>query len=155
MELLQNTLYYSVAPDLSDLDVSPGDPVTNDYTEEQRYLLALLFTLVKVLYIKGALAYIPALMKLLGMYELYSNMIQTWFFASFTGIKYKKIDRSLNVILFEFFTLGKLSLNKKSKINFFKIKFRTCTSYMTNKIICTCKQTYLLHNIKHHVMATS
>lgn len=58
-------IYFNVAPDLSDLDLSPGDPVTNDYTEEQRYLLALLLTLVKVLYIKGALAYIPALMKLL------------------------------------------------------------------------------------------
>lgn len=58
-------VYCNVPPDMSDLDLAHVDPIIGDYTEEQRYLLALMFTLVKVLFIKGALSYIPALTKLL------------------------------------------------------------------------------------------
>ncbi|XP_033729462.1 uncharacterized protein LOC117318607, partial [Pecten maximus] len=65
MQGFKGDAYCNASPDLSDLDLAHVDPIIGDYSEEQRYLLALMFTLVKILFIKGALGYIPALIKLL------------------------------------------------------------------------------------------
>ncbi|XP_060065695.1 uncharacterized protein LOC132546017 isoform X2 [Ylistrum balloti] len=56
---------YCNIPESNDPNLAHVDPIIGDYTEEQRYLLALMFTLVKILFVKGALGYIPSLTRLL------------------------------------------------------------------------------------------
>ena len=48
------------------LELNEHEVTDDPYTDEDLQILAMLFTLVKILYIKGALDYVPMLVMQLG-----------------------------------------------------------------------------------------
>lgn len=65
LDCIHGNIYLNSDGSTSELSAPELQIYTDSYTEYELYVLALVFTLVKILYVKGALQYIPFIIKIL------------------------------------------------------------------------------------------